>query len=293
METISIITPYYHGKKYLEKLCGIVEKNNDNIKGKALLEFVLVNDSPEEKIETKILEKYNFKYKIVVNEKNMGIQKARINGLKQASGDYILFLDQDDEIFDNYILSQYTQMKDNDVIVCNGNLVKNDRIQPIYHSLREHRNAMNIEKHKYEAQIITPGLTLIRKDAIPAFWCENILQNLGADDYFLWIIMLYEQKKFTINQEKLFNYNITDNNYSKNKERMKKSALEACDLLEKYNDKMYKTVTKTFRKMQTVNYHKEESILKNALNLMVNIPIVTYKVYRNIVKKYYKIKYKF
>lgn len=293
IEKISIITPYYHGKKYLKMLCDMIEKNYHNIKGIALLEFILVNDSPEEDIDVEIFKEYSFEYKIVINPKNMGIQKARVNGLEKSSGQYILFLDQDDEILPNYIFSQYTKIKNNDVIICNGKLVKNRKTQPIYHSIEEQSYAIDLGKHKYEAQIVSPGLALIKKDAIPQYWCDNVLQNLGADDYFLWILMLYNNKKFTINTDKLFCYNISNNNYSQNKERMKKSALEACDLLEKYNEGLYKEVTKTFRKMQTVNYHKNESIIQNALNLIKNIPIVFYKIHRNIVKKYYQIRYRF
>ena len=87
----------------------MIEKNHQNIKGTALLEFILVNDSPEEEIELETFKEYSFEYKVVVNERNMGIQKARINGLENSTGEYILFLDQDDEILPNYIFSQYTQ----------------------------------------------------------------------------------------------------------------------------------------------------------------------------------------
>lgn len=293
METVSVITPYYYGDKYLKKLCDMIEINHTNASQVVKIEFVIVNDSPEEKVNMQIMKNYKFEYQIINNEVNSGIQQARINGLKKAKGDYIMFLDQDDEISDNCIISQYSKIKGNDVIISNGYFKKNGKLQPMYHNRNEHRNATILKKYKYEAQIISPGLCLIKKDAIPQYWCDNILANLGTDDYFLWIIMLYKEKKFTINQEKLFYYNLSDNNYSKNKERMKKSALEACKLIEAYDEKLYTIITKSFRKMQTVNYHKDETLLRNGLNLILNMPIVLYKIYRNIVKIFYKILYKF
>ena len=288
MTVISIITPSYYGKKHLNHLIEMIEQNNRNLEGyDASIEFVIVNDSPNEEINEELFKNYKFDYQIITNEQNCGIQKSRVNGLKKAKGEYALFLDQDDEIMSNCIASQYSKIKDYDVIVSNGNVIKDKKTYPIYSSVKEQKKATVLRKHKYEAQIVSPGLCLIKKDAIPKYWCDNILKNLGADDYFLWIIMLYENKRFTVNEEKLFNYHISGSNYSKDKEKMKKSALEACELLEKYDEKLYSIITKSFRKMQTVNYHSEDTIVQNALNLLQNIPIVLYKVYKNIMKKDY------
>lgn len=293
LDKISIITPYYYGKKYLGKLCEMIEKNTRNIGKLALVEFILVNDSPEEQIEEDIIKKYKIEYQIIKNDKNYGIQYSRISGLKNAKGNYIVFLDQDDEISSNYLLSQYQKIGDNDVIISNGMIVKDGKTKPIYHSIAAQKKATILNKHKHEAQIISPGLCLIKKEGIHQYWCQNILKNLGADDYLLWIIMLYNNKKFVINPESLFRYHLSDNNYSKDKDRMKRSAIEACELIEKYDVQLYEIITKKFRKMQTINYHKEWSFGKNAYCLISNIPTVFYKIYKNFVKYIYKIKYGF
>ena len=104
MTVISIITPYYYGKKHLNHLIEMIEQNNRNLEGyDASIEFVIVNDSPNEEINEELFKNYKFDYQIIINEQNCGIQKSRVNGLKKAKGEYALFLDQDDEIMSNCI----------------------------------------------------------------------------------------------------------------------------------------------------------------------------------------------
>lgn len=77
---ISIITPFYKGNKYMENYF----KNIKKIKEKNNIEIIIVNDSPEEKIiiNEDISE---LKIKIIENEKNYGIHKARVIGLLHAT----------------------------------------------------------------------------------------------------------------------------------------------------------------------------------------------------------------
>ena len=86
------------------------------------VEVILVNDSPWSTIDESKLSAIKQSYKIVVNKKNSGIHQSRVNGINIASCDYILLLDQDDKISENYFESQYEKaMKENaDLIIANG-----------------------------------------------------------------------------------------------------------------------------------------------------------------------------
>ncbi|MCT0197345.1 glycosyltransferase [Lactobacillus helveticus] len=52
----------------------------------------------------------------------MGIQQSRVNGLRISTGDYIIFLDQDDQLVTQNYISQVENMEYADVVV--GNLYK-------------------------------------------------------------------------------------------------------------------------------------------------------------------------
>ncbi|WP_375378716.1 glycosyltransferase [Lactobacillus helveticus] len=67
-----------------------------------------------------ILQSAEFKY--IINPNNMGIQQSRVNGLRISTGDYIIFLDQDDQLVTQNYISQVENMEYADVVV--GNLYK-------------------------------------------------------------------------------------------------------------------------------------------------------------------------
>ncbi len=92
--TISVIVPVYNAEKYLKTcLNSIVNQTYPN------LEIICVNDgSPDNSLE--ILKSYSKKDSRIklINQKNQGLSGARNSGLKIATGDFITFVDSDDEI---------------------------------------------------------------------------------------------------------------------------------------------------------------------------------------------------
>lgn len=85
----SIIVPVYNTKMYLEKCL-------DSIMNQTFTDFevIIVNDGSTDDSKD-IIAKYPYK---VINQKNQGLSMARNNGVKEATGDYLLFLDSDDYI---------------------------------------------------------------------------------------------------------------------------------------------------------------------------------------------------
>lgn len=103
---VSVIIPIYNCEKYLTKcLDSLINQTYSN------LEIILINDGSTDD-SLNICNSFKKKYKnvVVVNKKNSGVSAARNDGLKKASGDYIMFVDADDwldsnclEICINYI----------------------------------------------------------------------------------------------------------------------------------------------------------------------------------------------
>lgn len=84
-----------------------------------------MNDSPEVEIEQPTT-KVEFEYKVIKHKKNSGIHQARVTGLSYCTGDYVLFLDQDDVLKDNAIVSQMRTIIKNkaDLVICNAYMEK-------------------------------------------------------------------------------------------------------------------------------------------------------------------------
>lgn len=90
---ISIILPTYNVEKYIARaLDSCVNQSFKNI------EIIVVDDCGSDKsIEiAKDYAKKDERIKIIHNERNLGLLKARYEGAKIAGGGYILFLDPDD-----------------------------------------------------------------------------------------------------------------------------------------------------------------------------------------------------
>lgn len=97
----SFIIPVYNVEKYLEEcLESILMQKYTNY------EIILINDCSTDK-SSLICEKYSKKnnsIKYINNKQNMGISKVRNQGLKLATGDYIIFIDSDDFYNQDFLL---------------------------------------------------------------------------------------------------------------------------------------------------------------------------------------------
>jgi glycosyltransferase involved in cell wall biosynthesis len=96
---VSIIVPIYGTEAYLpsciDSLCNQSYKN---------LQIILVDDESPDKCP-KICDSYAEKDDriIVIHQKNMGVSGARNTGLSSAAGDYVMFVDSDDELYLNAV----------------------------------------------------------------------------------------------------------------------------------------------------------------------------------------------
>ena len=94
MPKVSVIIPVYKVERYLPACL-------DSVLAQTFQDWeaICVNDGSPDGCD-KILEKYAKKDKRikVITQANQGLSMARNNGLKQATGEYILFLDSDDFI---------------------------------------------------------------------------------------------------------------------------------------------------------------------------------------------------
>ena len=90
---ISIIIPIYNVEKYLNRCLDSVMKQSFQD-----IEIILVNDGSTDNSDN-IIKSYLFDERIkYIYQKNKGLSEARNTGLNIASGEYVLFLDSDDEI---------------------------------------------------------------------------------------------------------------------------------------------------------------------------------------------------
>lgn len=95
MLKFSVIVPIYNVEEYIEEcVYSVLRQTYNNF------ELILVNDaSPDYSLDiiTKIAEK-DSRIVIIDKEKNEGVALARSSGLANAKGDYVVYLDGDDQL---------------------------------------------------------------------------------------------------------------------------------------------------------------------------------------------------
>ena len=230
---ISIIIPFYKGEKYIQSLGDMICKNIAILDGCNQVEVILVNDSPEHTIDLSGWPK-NIDTKIIVNEHNEGSHRSRIRGLDIADGEYILFLDQDDLISDDCLKSQLDRIGEYDFVISNGYKMLSDGNKiPLYATEIRQECCLDLKYHyACSNPIVSPGQVLIKKAVIPKQWKEHVFLKNGADDHFLWLLLLETGKKGTLNSAMLYTHVETGINTSLNVDGMAASNLELVRAME-------------------------------------------------------------
>ena len=96
---ISIITVTYNAEKYLERcINSIVRQNYKNIQ-------LIIVDGGSTDSTLKIIEKFKKYVNILISEPDFGIYDAMNKGIENAIGDWLLFLNSDDYLFNADSLS--------------------------------------------------------------------------------------------------------------------------------------------------------------------------------------------
>ena len=112
-DLVSIIIPVHNSSKYLRKcLNSILSQTYKN------LEIITVeNGSTDNSLE--ILKEYKGKIKVEVLKKgNIGL--ARNKGIDKSTGEYLVFIDSDDEINEYFIEKMLNKLKETntDLVTC-------------------------------------------------------------------------------------------------------------------------------------------------------------------------------
>lgn len=122
---VSIIVPVYNVSDFIERcLNSIISQTYNNI------ECLIIDDvTPDDSIAKceKIIANYNgpIKFTIIHREENGGLSAARNTGTEASNGDYLYYIDSDDDITPNCIekLMSFV-IEDNSIEMVQGNYLK-------------------------------------------------------------------------------------------------------------------------------------------------------------------------
>ncbi len=168
------------------------------------IELIIVDDSPadyplRQDVEAMVLERKNKTEKIgicyIAHDRNCGACAARNTGLSHARGEFIAFLDDDDEWLPEKLEKQIRQMEHSEIaLVYCGSIYKNDNTGVSTTKKTEYYSGNVLRKLLYCNFIGSTSFPLIRSDCLRTInGFDEQMQS--AQDYDVWIRM---SEKFKI-----------------------------------------------------------------------------------------------
>lgn len=313
-ELVSIIVPVYNVEKYIcECLNSIIEQTHK------IIEIILVDDGSTDN-SGKICDEYAKKDSRirVIHKENGGQGSARNTGLKMAVGKYVLFIDSDDWVEENYVelLLRY-KTKDN-ITCCGYKAVYDEKVE--MHALNKISEdkvldfidkMLSFELENANGRHINPiGNYMWNKMWNRSSFEFIEFENCKFEDINIFLKLAFQYKSIIILPNTLYNYRQrSDSTVYSIKNKSCRDLIDALlnqeEDLKKY-DKLYKKI-KTLTAAMTVScmkcddisendLEKYKAIAKNRLNIKlfcykricIKLFLFLYipKLYRYIAKKY-------
>lgn len=281
-ELISVIIPIYKVEKYLKKCVdSIIDQSYTN------LEIILVDDgSPDDcgKICDQYAEK-DSRIK-VIHKENGGVSQARNIGIDNTNGKYVVFIDADDYIKNNYIQKLYEQcvFYKSDIGICGKYLVQEDgTIVDKSKSIKKVMNKEEALKELLDEKYIFTTLwdKMYKKEVLKKCkFDEN--KKIGEDFDYLYQAIL-NSDTISINTEDILYYYVKREGSAMNSRfdiNEWKNEIKLCEKIiddtKKYFPAIYEFAIKRYTRISIDTINKAISENDN----------ITIKEIRNDIKKY-------
>lgn len=233
-DLISVIVPVYNVEKYIHKcIDSILNQTYTN------LEIILVDDGSLDNCG-KICDEYAKQDKRikVIHKENGGVSSARNRGIKEATGQWITFVDSDDWLEDDFCeLLLYNATKYNaDIVLCGYNRITLNNVEKIKNT----NKIIEVESNEYLKNVLNPQtgfgfchMKLYKRDCIKE---TKFKEGLSVGEDALFNEQISKKIKKTIFLEKsLYNYRINNDSVVKKFDKnYAKKYLESMEINKKY-----------------------------------------------------------
>lgn len=223
MPKVSVIVPVYNTEKYLERCI-------DSIISQSFKDFelIIINDGSKDK-SLSIMKEHARKDKRirVFDQNNKGPAITRNFGINQAKAKYVMFIDSDDYIDDNYIQDYYNVISKEDLDIVIGGYKRVVEKKVTF--------TLQLKQGEFSKYIITgPVCRIIRKQFLTNNKIEFLDTNSSEDVYFN--LMIYNKtKKIKIIDNIGYNYFYNKNSLSNTAHKGFKKEIKIIELLNLIN----------------------------------------------------------
>lgn len=290
-ELITVVLPIYNVEKYLE--CCIKSVLKQTYKN---IEIILVDDGSLDNC-AQICDEYEKKDDRVkvIHKKNGGLSDARNEGIRNAKGKYICFIDSDDFIKENYIEVLYNLIKKYNANMAVGNFI---RVQD--------SNLPKITKEEITENVYT-GKEMIENIYNKALYVQatvawNKLYDIQLfkdiqfpygkqhEDEFTTYQLYYNCAKVVMTSEILYYYRYVPTSIMNQSFKIKRlDGIEALEerlkfFIDKKEEKLYNLTLIQYESMLMIHYMNCKRLLKNSEKEQQELLIKYKQHYKKVMK---------
>ena len=282
---------YNYGKYITSALESVYRQTYPN------LELIIIDDCSEDNsvdiIKKYINNKTKIKVNLKINKKNQGISYARNEALNIAKGEYILFLDSDDTIPENYIENMFRTAVINNADVVYGDM-KSFGIQ------KGEINFPEYDQHTLLLYNYVNISSLVKKEKIGIQKFDLELNKTALEDYDFWLGLSLKKLKFVKANNTYLNYRIHRDSRNNNTRQTTEKSLEFIKLWKyiffKYQkqypkiityDLIFEQIDNQINQLKTVedNLTVLNSIIHNELKPEIKKQRQHVKYQKNLIEK--------
>ena len=265
---VSIIVPIYNAEKYLDScIQSVLRQTYTN------WELILIDDGSTDK-SGRIAEEYGFADEriTVFNQKNLVVSLARNQGIDEATGNYVVFLDADDELIEDCLAKTVNIAEETNADVVAGRSCEN---QELFQDRIIWTVAEALE-YSLKDDLFTNSscAKLIRREFIgKTRFTPDI--RINEDSYFVFQL-LCKQNVFVLTNDVIYFYRANSESSSRTVFSEK-----YFDIL-KVSDLKYKKIEEQFPQMHDL---AKNMLLKARMNVLRILAVRTRDEYRDVEKK--------
>lgn len=254
---ISIIVPVYNVETYLAKCVdSILAQTYTN------LEIFLVNDGSSDCCG-KLCDEYAKEDKRikVIHKKNGGLSDARNVAIDVATGEFITFIDSDDYVTDDYIMTLYSLIEKYECkvsIALYNTFVEGSKPKVVNRVYREdcQTNIKAIEEMFYQEKYDTASWAKLYHSSLFATGIRYP-KGIVYEDLATTYLLIFQSDKVAFCNRRIYNYLLRRDSIEGSSFSSKKmdSALKVCELMESHLDILGKVMQAYQCRMMSFFFH--------------------------------------
>lgn len=199
-----VITCFNLGKYLYEAIEGLILLEN--------CEIILVNDGSTDAATNQIIKEItdNNKTILFLDQPNLGLAKARNNGIKLASGKYIIPLDADNKIRPIFITKTIELLQQESIAIVHGDAQFFDNKNEVWKGKPFQISEMVLNNY------IDACAAYRKSDWETIGGYDENMPVMGFEDWDLWLRMAVKGYRFQYVNEILFDYRVRNNSMLSN-----------------------------------------------------------------------------